>query len=76
MNPAVQPHTLPRSSFLTFSFPSSSFLLPRRAVVFLAGDLAHVHLPVGMKDLNLFRTGVTGKAQLIKMSEGLKEKVP
>jgi hypothetical protein len=30
----------------------------------LTGDLTQWHLPVGMKDLNLFDTEVTGKAQL------------
>jgi hypothetical protein len=28
----------------------------------LAGDLTQWHLPVGMKDLDLFNTDVTGKA--------------
>ena len=58
---AIQPHTLPYSS------PSPSprffaFLLSRRAVFFLTGDLAQLKLPVGMKDLNLRSTKVTGKA--------------
>ena len=35
-------------------------------MLFLAGDLAQLHLPVGMKKLNLSFTEVTGKAQLIK----------
>ena len=50
---------------LRSSFPfSPSFLLPRRSMLFLAGDLTQWHLPVGMKDLNLAETKVTGKAQL------------
>ena len=45
-------------------------------MLFLAGDLTQLHLPVGMKKLNLDGCRrLTGKAQLIKMSEGLKEKV-
>ena len=43
-----------------------AFLLSRRAVFFLAGDLTQWHLPVGMKDLDLWGTEVTGKAKLIK----------
>jgi hypothetical protein len=31
-------------------------------MLFLAGDLAQMNLPVGMKDLNLRYTKVTGKA--------------
>ena len=59
----MRPHA---SSFLTSSFfPLSSFL-PRRSILFLAGDLAQLHLPVGMKKLNVSFTEVTGKAQLIK----------
>ena len=50
-----------RPSFLTFF---SSFLLPRRSMLVLAGDLTQLHLPVGMKKLNLRNTTVTGKAQL------------
>ena len=57
-----QPQYILRSSFIFFS----SFLLPRRSILFLAGDLAQLHLPVGMKKLNLSFTQVTGKAQLIK----------
>ena len=50
-------------SFLTLSFsPLSSFLLPHRAILLLAGDLTQWHLPVGMKDLDLAATNVTGKA--------------
>ena len=49
MNPAVQPQHVLRSSF------SHCLLL------FLAGDLTQWHLPVGMKDVNLRDTGVTGK---------------
>jgi hypothetical protein len=30
-------------------------------MLFLAGDLTQWHLPVGMKDLNLCNTKVTGK---------------
>ena len=49
--------------------------MPRRSILFLAGDLAQLHLPVGMKYLNLYGCeNLTGKAQLINMSEGLKEK--
>ena len=59
-----QPHTLPHSS--PFPSPLSSFLLPHRAILLLAGDLSQWHLPVGMKDINLRETKVTGKAQLIK----------
>ena len=57
---------------LTFSFsPLSSFLLPLYSILFLAGDLAQLHLPVGMQDLNLSFTEVTGKAQLrVRRSEG------
>ena len=56
-----QPHTLPHSS-LPPSPRFLSFLLPRRSILFLAGDLAQLQLPVGMKDLNLSFTEVTGKA--------------
>ena len=57
------------SSFLTFSFsPLSSFLLPRRSMLFLAGDLAQWQLPVGMKDLHLFDTEAKGKAQLLRVT--------
>ena len=54
-----QLHTFPHSS------PSPSFfLLPRRAVFFLAGDLAQLQLPVGLKYLNLGRCRkLKGKAQ-------------
>jgi hypothetical protein len=31
-------------------------------MLFLAGDITQWHLPVGMKDLNLRDTKVTGKA--------------
>ena len=31
-------------------------------MLFLAGDITQWHLPVGMKDLDLWNTGVTGKA--------------
>ena len=53
MNPAVQPQCLLHSSFshsFFFHFP------------FLAGDIGQLNLPVGMKDLNLAKTGVKGKA--------------
>ena len=36
--------------------------MPRRSILFLAGDLAQLQLPVGLKDLNLRGTEVTGKA--------------
>ena len=52
----------PAAVILHSSFPFH--FLPRRSMFFLAGDLTQWHLPVGMKDLNLFGTGVTGKAQL------------
>jgi hypothetical protein len=55
-----QPHFFPHSSLYPFSL--SSIFLPRRAVFFLAGDVTRWHLPVGMKDLNLAKTKVTGKA--------------
>jgi hypothetical protein len=64
--------SLTRSSFLTIPsspFHLSSFLLPRRAIL-LAGDLTQWHLPVGMKDLNLRLTRVTGKATSQRLSEG------
>ena len=47
-----------RPSFLIFLF-LSAFLLPRPP---LAGDLTQWHLPVGMKELGLRYTKVTGKA--------------
>ena len=56
MNPAVQPHALPYSSFILFPLFALS--------LFLAGDLTQLHLPVGMQNLNLYNTRVTGKAQL------------
>ena len=56
---------LPHSSHSP-SCPLSSFLLPHRAILLLAGDLTQLQLPVGMEDLNLRETKVTGKAQLIK----------
>jgi hypothetical protein len=46
---------VPLFSFFLFS-PTSSLLL------FLAGDLTQWHLPVGMQDLDLAETNVTGKA--------------
>ena len=66
-------HILFKKFFLRFSrkrfliphlilLPLFCFLLPRRrSVLFLAGDLTQWHLPVGMKDLNLYGTNVTGK---------------
>ena len=51
-----QPQHVLRSSFsffLLFSLPS---------LMLLAGDLMQWHLPVGMKDLDLRYTKVTGKA--------------
>ena len=39
-------------------------------MLFLAGDLTQWHLPVGMKDLDLWGTEVTGKAKLIKAGCG------
>ena len=41
-----------------------SFLMPRRSILFLAGDLAQLKLPVGMKNLILDGCDLTGKAQL------------
>ena len=63
-----QPHTLPHSS----PSPSalSSFLLPCRAIFFIAGDLAQLKLPVGMQNLILYDTGVTGKAKLREWRSG------
>jgi hypothetical protein len=64
-----QPHSLPHSSLSFFFFLSP----PHRSMLFVAGDLTQWHLPVGMKDLDLGFTKVTGKAQLIKQewrSEG------
>ncbi len=51
-----QPHTsfVPHFFFFFFS-------LPRRSMLFLAGDLTQLQLPVGMKDLNLRYTKVAGK---------------
>jgi hypothetical protein len=53
-----QPQHVLHSSFSCFFFFSPTSLL----MLFLAGDLTQWHLPVGMKDLNLESTGVTGKA--------------
>ena len=58
---AARPSFLTLLPFLLF-LPSYTFDLPRRAVFFLAGDLTQWHLPVGMKDLILGGTKVTGKA--------------
>jgi hypothetical protein len=52
----AQPQHVLRSSFSFLLFYSSLYML------FLAGDLTQWHLPVGMKDLNLRYTKVTGKA--------------
>ena len=50
------------TSFVPHFLILSSFLLPRRSMLFLAGDLTQWHLPVGMQDLLLGGTAVTGKA--------------
>ena len=42
--------------------PFLPYILPRRSMLFLAGDLAQLHLPVGMKKVNLSSTKVAGKA--------------
>ena len=52
-----QPQHVLRSSFSFFLFSSTLSLM-----LFLAGDLTQWHLPVGMKDLDLEWTKVTGKA--------------
>ena len=57
-----QPQHVLHSSFLFSSSSSSLLLVPRRSMLFLAGDLTQWHLPVGMKDLDLRYTKVTGKA--------------
>ena len=58
--------TLPHSSHSPSSpFHLSSSLLPLRRAILLAGDITQWHLPVGMKDLNLGNTWVTGKTHLI-----------
>ena len=58
-----QPHSflIPHIILLHFLV---SFLLPRRSMLFLAGDLAQLHLPVGMKKVDLSGTEVTGKANV------------
>jgi hypothetical protein len=68
MNPAsacaaLMPHALLHSSRVSFFISCFLyFLLPRRSIMlFIAGDLAQLHLPVGMKDLYLPGTGVTGR---------------
>ena len=45
-----------------FLFSSSSPTRTSSLLLFLAGDLTQWHLPVGMKDLDLSYTKVTGKA--------------
>ena len=50
------------TSFIPHIILPPFFLLPRCSMLFLAGDLAQMNLPVGMKDLNLRYTKVTGKA--------------
>ena len=49
-------HVLVPHFLIFFFFPTSLLML------FLAGDIKQWHLPVGMKDLNLRETKVTGKA--------------
>ena len=49
------------TSFIPHSLFSFFFLLPRRSMLFLAGDLTQWHLPVGMKELDLYNTKVAGK---------------
>ena len=49
-------------SFLILFFLLLFQLVPRRSMLFLAGDLTQWHLPVGMQDLDLRETDVTGKA--------------
>ena len=49
------------TSFVPHFLILSYFLLPRRSMLFLAGDLAQWHLPVGMQKLDLGFTEVTGK---------------
>ena len=64
---AAQQHTLPHfSHYLSSSSLLYPFLLPRRSMLILAGDLTQWHLPVGMKGLNLQQTEVTGKAHMSK----------
>ena len=53
------------SSFLIpyfLIFPSSSILPFSYHILFLAGDIGQMNLPVGMQNLNLVNTKVTGKA--------------
>ena len=56
-------HTLPHSSHY-HSPRVFAFLLPRRSMLSLAGDLAQLHLPVGLKEVDLYGTDVTGKANV------------
>ena len=57
------------SSFLTFFFLLLLLLVPRRSMLFLAGDLTQWHLPVGMKDLDLGGCrALTGTARLRESS--------
>ena len=61
------------SSFLTFCFPPSSFLLPRHAVFFLAGDLSQLNFPVGMQTVDFSNCrGLTGTAKKSGMRDGQK----
>ncbi len=59
------------SFLILFFVPLSSFLLPRRSMLFLTGDLTQWHLPVGMKDLNLRKTEVTGAVDKIVLPDGM-----
>ena len=59
-------HALPRSSPSPFSL--SSFLLPHRAILLLAGELAQLHLPMGLQELDLAGAEVAGKATFEWMS--------
>ena len=54
-----------RFLFPHFLLPPAFFLSPASSslyMLFLAGDITQWHLPVGMKDLDLRGTNVTGKA--------------
>jgi hypothetical protein len=52
-----------RPSFLMFTFfIISSFLLPRRSIIFRAGDITQFNLPVGIQVVNFNKCiGLTGK---------------
>ena len=56
-------HTLPHSSHY-HSPRFFAFFLPRRSMLSLAGDLAQLHLPVGVKKVDLSGTEVTGRANV------------